>query len=321
MSTLPTAARALRPGDWVAVRSAAEIAATLDAEGRLDGLPLMPEMLRFCGRHFRVLARADRTVVEKLGVRRMENTVHLEELRCDGAAHEGCSRRCLLFWKEAWLRPVPSLPATVAADATAPSPPTRDAHGWICQSTHLDRATRPQPLFDAGQFARAPAAEGVSPLVVLRSVGILAWDLASSRLGLSEWNTLPGPCTRTPSVTLGLRPGERVRVKQWRQILTTLDRHGWNRGMEFSREMRAYCGREMTVLCRVERLLRDQATQMVELRDTVALVGATYRALNRRAVPRREYMFWRECWLERVVSPWGPDRRAAHPGSDSSSRR
>ena len=170
----------------------------------------------------------------------------------------------------------------------------------ICQSTHLDRATEPQPLFDAGQFLRAPAAEGLSPRVLLHSLGILAWDLASSRVGASEWNTLPGPCTRTPSLTLGLEPGERVRVKRWPQIRATLDRHGWNHGMEFSREMRAYCGREMTVLGRVERLLRDQARRMVELRDTVVLAGAVYRALNRRAVPRREYMFWRECWLERV---------------------
>ena len=297
-----SAALGLRPGDWVAVRSAAEIAATLDADGRLDGLPFMPEMLAFCARHFRVQARADRTVVEKLGVRRMNDTVHLGELRCDGSAHDACSRRCLIFWKEAWLRRLPSLPT--AADATASpaarSLPTRDADGWICQATHLDRATRPQPLFDAGQFLRAPAAEGLSPLVLLRSITILARDVAASRLGLREWNTLPGPCRRTPSVTLALRPGERVRVKSWAQIVATLDGHGWNHGMEFSREMLAYCGREMTVRGRVERLLRDQATRMVELRDTVILDGAVYRALNRRAVPRGEYMFWRECWLERV---------------------
>jgi hypothetical protein len=90
----------LRPGDIVTVRSEAEILATLDVDGTLDGLPFMPEMRRFCGHSFHVAARADRTVHDKLGVRTMEDTVHLEDLRCDGAAHDGCCRGCLLFWKE-----------------------------------------------------------------------------------------------------------------------------------------------------------------------------------------------------------------------------
>jgi hypothetical protein len=70
--------------------------------------------------------------------------------------------------------------------------------------------------------------------------------------------------------------------------------------LEFSREMLPYCGRELTVLRRVERILLDQAPRMRAMHDTVILEGAVYRHLNRRAVPRREYMFWRECWLERV---------------------
>ena len=45
---------ALRVGDVVEVRSAAEILATLDERGELDGLPFMPEMLRFCGRRLTV---------------------------------------------------------------------------------------------------------------------------------------------------------------------------------------------------------------------------------------------------------------------------
>ena len=39
----------LRPGDVVEVRPAAEILATLDADGALDGMPFMPEMARVCG--------------------------------------------------------------------------------------------------------------------------------------------------------------------------------------------------------------------------------------------------------------------------------
>ena len=40
----------LRPGEWVEVRSAPEILATLDEQGALDGLVFMPEMLKYCGR-------------------------------------------------------------------------------------------------------------------------------------------------------------------------------------------------------------------------------------------------------------------------------
>ena len=41
-------------GDWVEVRSRDEILATLDKDGRLDGMPFMPEMFAFCGKRFRV---------------------------------------------------------------------------------------------------------------------------------------------------------------------------------------------------------------------------------------------------------------------------
>ena len=38
----------LRVGDWVEVRSKDEILSTLDSDGRLDGMPFMPEMFAFC---------------------------------------------------------------------------------------------------------------------------------------------------------------------------------------------------------------------------------------------------------------------------------
>ena len=43
-----------RAGEFVEVRSAAEILATLDEDGCVDGMPFMPEMLQFCGRRLRV---------------------------------------------------------------------------------------------------------------------------------------------------------------------------------------------------------------------------------------------------------------------------
>src|SRR5689334_19126751 len=91
--------RNLRVGDVVEVRSEAEILATLDADGRIDGLPFMPEMLKYCGQRFSVYKSAHKTcdTIEKSGLRRMKNAVHLEGLRCDGEYHGDCQAACLLF--------------------------------------------------------------------------------------------------------------------------------------------------------------------------------------------------------------------------------
>ncbi len=96
-----------RAGDLVEVRSKEEIFATLDENGELQSLPFMPEMLRFCGQRFEVFASAHKTcdTINQTGCRRMNTTVHLKELRCDGSAHGGCQTNCLFFWKDDWLRP------------------------------------------------------------------------------------------------------------------------------------------------------------------------------------------------------------------------
>ena len=73
----------LRAGDLVEVRSEREILSTLDATGRLDGLPVMPEMLQYCGKQVRVYRRAEKTcdTIGPYASRRMTNSVHLEGLR------------------------------------------------------------------------------------------------------------------------------------------------------------------------------------------------------------------------------------------------
>ena len=56
------------------------------------------------------------------GMYRMRNAVHLEGLRCDGQAHGGCQAGCLLYWKEAWLRRVPSDGREPAGPPPEPAP-------------------------------------------------------------------------------------------------------------------------------------------------------------------------------------------------------
>src|SRR5216117_2846919 len=88
-------------GEWIEVRSKEEILATLDKQGCLDGMPFMPQMFEFCGRRLRVAASAHKTcdTIKKTGGRRVEDAVHLDGIRCDGAAFDGCGAACLIFWK------------------------------------------------------------------------------------------------------------------------------------------------------------------------------------------------------------------------------
>src|SRR5262245_14478794 len=95
-------------GARVEVRSAAEILRTLDDDGTLDRLPFMAEMIKYCGGQFTVDARASKvcdTMNGNLTSRRISDTVLLSDLRCDGSGHDECQNDCLLYWKEAWLRP------------------------------------------------------------------------------------------------------------------------------------------------------------------------------------------------------------------------
>ena len=97
----------LRAGDWVEVRSKAEILKSLDKSGRLHELPFMPQMFQYCGQRFKVFKRAHKTCdpANSTDGRLLVDGVHLD-LRCDGKAYGGCQAACLLFWKETWLKPL-----------------------------------------------------------------------------------------------------------------------------------------------------------------------------------------------------------------------
>jgi hypothetical protein len=164
----------LSAGDWVEVRSKEEILTTLE-RGQLDGLPFMPQMFGFCGQRFQVFQRAHKTcdTVNRTGGRQLDETVHLQGLRCDGAAYGGCDAACLIFWKTAWLKPVagPSLvqiskARAVARPAGAPScteqdvlqatraPGSDDADPtYVCQATRLPEFTKLLPWWDIRQYA------------------------------------------------------------------------------------------------------------------------------------------------------------------------
>jgi hypothetical protein len=175
-----TTKRKLRIGDWVVVRSKEEIFRTLDAKGRLDGMPFMPEMLAFCGQKFQIYKIAHKTCdysVYPYRVRRLARTVHLKT-RCDGQAHGGCQAGCLLYWKEDWLKSVGESPVETASQRTAarrakndnshPEAGCSESDVWehvkvphaasespayLCQMTQVPLATTPLPWWDIRQYA------------------------------------------------------------------------------------------------------------------------------------------------------------------------
>ena len=100
---------ALQPGELVEVRSVEEILATLDRHRRHKGLLWMTGMRKYCGGQYRVYKRVERIALESNGeLRNMKDTVLLEGVLCDGREFGGCDRCCFHFWREAWLKRIPS---------------------------------------------------------------------------------------------------------------------------------------------------------------------------------------------------------------------
>jgi hypothetical protein len=103
----------LQPGELVEVRSKAEIEATLDANGALRGLRFGAEMLPYCGKQARVLARIDRIIDEQTGrMLRLRDCIVLEDVWCQGTFRALCRRKIYTYWREAWLRRVDPPPDT-----------------------------------------------------------------------------------------------------------------------------------------------------------------------------------------------------------------
>ncbi len=322
----PRQATSLRPGEFVQVRSEAEILATLDDMGRLDGLPFMPEMLRHCGETQRVFKRADKTCdsIWNPGLRTMSSAVFLWGLRCDGSAHGGCQAGCLFFWKEEWLRPVAS---EAGADRSPPrhggsrqapgahritrgdlEAATRvesgpDTETFSCQATELVRATTPLPelpWWDARQYVRDIRSGNVGAGHVAL---VMSRHLASSmRHRMSRRVARPKRDGDKIAFAdpLNLQPGDRVQVRSKDEIEKTLDATNRLRGLTFTTEMARYCGGEFTVQGRAERIIHELTGKMLTLRDCIILDGATCQGDFHAFCPRDVHTYWREAWLRKL---------------------
>jgi hypothetical protein len=328
-------------GDWVEVRSKEEILRTLDNKGQLDGMPFMPEMFAFCGQRFRVYKRAHKTcdTVFPVRGRRVHQAVHLET-RCDGQGHGGCDAGCLIFWKEAWLKPTDgpaaarthepligitgATEAAVWANATAENPdgPTR----YVCQATQLPYATTTLNWWDIRQYIEDYTSGNVGLWrIVCGCLYSMYFNLSQAGIGLGpamRWfydtfhalwrgtlfprkqGTIPTGVA-TPSLTLNLQPGELVRVKSHREILQTLNSEGKNRGMSWDAELVPYCGKTYRVLKRVTKIIDEKTGEMQEMKNLCIILDSVVCEARysycRMFCPRSIYSYWREIWLERVA--------------------
>ena len=321
----------LRPGDWVEVKPPLDIERTLDANGALDGLPFMPEMLEHVGRRFRVLRKAEKTCVEILGgqyvIRELlHNDVFLlQGLRCSGASHGGCQRLCMLFWKAAWLRKVRDGDCVedIAVDrlrALSSRLKTRSAADrYYCQSTQLVTATRPESLTSIEIIVkcwRDVWSGAVTPAKMLSLILVpLGRKIRDRAVGRP---LLRGSLKRTPVGDLALQAGEMVEIKSTDEMRQTLDANGRNRGLVCDIELKTFSGAIDRVKGRLERMISEPTGEMRTVEATVVLEGNT--CMCARVVggcPRLEYCYWRELWLRRVGSTADSPPRAPEDRSPS----
>jgi len=333
----------LRAGDWVVVRSREEILATLAENVCLDGLPFQPEMLAFCGQRMRVAKVAHKTCdnIKKTGGRRMQSAVHLEGARCDGAGHGGCQADCVFFWKENWLRREDDAPARATAarcteaavhrSTRAPGDENSDDPTWVCQTTKLYDATTLLPWWDIRQYIRDVtsgnhAAWHLTKLLLFAGYRKLVSLGVGYRFLVGFYNRFqalrggkPYPLGQgflqdgrpTPTEILDLKPGEWAEVRPQEEILATITRSGFNRGMRYDMEMSKYCGGRYRVQMRVDRLINEKTGKMMRMKNPCIQLENVYCRAEctelRLGCPRASNTYWREIWLNRVDSPPKPE--------------
>ncbi len=317
----------LRVGDIVEVREQEEILKTLDDGASLDGVVFMPEMFAYRGRRLRVHKIAHKTcdTINYTGLIRLMNTVHLEDIRCDGSSHGGCEAECLIYWKEAWLQRVDQAELQLSPSKSNSSCGVDDVgfatrkrksdssalekgvDQYRCQVTDILLTGTHLPWWDLSQYYRDVHSGNYSLWAVIRGVSISLFNKLQRRRKAQTYPWTAGRVTgKTPSEKLDLQPGEWVEIKSLEEIRDTLNEEHKNRGLWFDVEMVPFCGRKYQVHKRVEKIIDERTGKMMRLpNDCIMLKNVTcggelsadpHRLFCPRAIPP----YWREIWLRRV---------------------
>jgi hypothetical protein len=321
----------------------------------------MPQMFQYCGQRFRVYKRAHKTCdwVHTGKGRRLLNGIHLN-LRCDGEAYGGCQTACLIYWKQAWLKPVTDskgsavsgqqsasrqqsvnsisrsrdlpisssvslcteadvLTGTRADNAESPEPFT-----YTCQGTEVLEFTRPLPWWNVGQYMEDFTSGNATLSRLLAGFLYAGYYKLARRRTLGRpfrtaydgfqtfWGGLPFPRRTgnipadqpTPEHVLNLQEGEFVRVKSYKEILTTLDLNGNNRGLHFDSEMVPYCGGTYQVRSRLSKFIDEKTRKLVTMKKPAIVLEDVWCQSRysecKMFCPRSIYSWWHEVWLERL---------------------
>jgi hypothetical protein len=297
----------LSPGEWVEVRSLPEILATLDAQGRLEGLPFMPEMTAYCGQRYPVHRRVDKIweYVHRTGMRRVRRAVLLKTLRCNGQSHGGCQAACQLIWKEAWLKPAGARDVHAPGTSPAHDPGARtpaaaqDAQRYFCQMTEIRAASTQLGPRNVAHYWRDLSGGNFRLVPLLVELSIRLFNSTQWRMGRPRWPVFqPAGVDTTPHQDLGLQPGQIVRVKSKHAIEQTLNRNFSNRGLGIGPDQLYYCGGSYRVVARINRIVHEGTGEMLLLKTPSILLEEVTEIGGAVLNPQNQYYFWREIWLE-----------------------
>ncbi len=100
-----------------------------------------------------------------------------------------------------------------------------------------------------------------------------------------------------------LEPGDRVRVRSAEYIKGTLDTNGYLKGCGFGLGQYQYCGRELTVIKRVDHFFDEGRARMLKGRNLVLLDGVHCDGSSSKwthGCDRMCFYFWRSEWLEKL---------------------
>jgi hypothetical protein len=300
-------------GDWVEIKPWHEIRATLDAQGRLEQLPFMPEMLALCGRHARVFRCVHRIFDYRKSrqMRHMHGTVLLVGAVCSGSAHGSCEASCHTVWKAAWLRRIdrlePNAPVGLDASRAAPAEDVAvlrfgtEGPRYSCQLTQLHAASRPVGEWNPLNFVRPLVAGNVTLSAFV--VGWLTYlfnTVQHFRQGVSFPMFEAAKPAAVAQSDASPRVGDQVVVRGSGEIRATLNDQLVHRGLGFEIDMLKHCGHRYLVQREVGKLIDIVSGEMRTMKTPAyVLAGVHFSGERQLFNAQYEPLFWRNAWLRR----------------------